>query len=105
MNQKWDLTHSIDGNQIPIPDVVQDLHDAMTQNPHLLLFSANGYYDMATPFFGTVYTLNHMALDPSLRGHITYGFYESGHMVYLNLTALAQFRSDLSRWYDAALSH
>ncbi len=105
VNQKWDLTHSIDGNQIPLPDVVQDLHDAMTQNPHLLLFSANGYYDMATPFFGTVYTLNHMALDPSLRSHITYGFYESGHMVYLNPTALAQFRSDLSRWYDAALSH
>jgi carboxypeptidase C (cathepsin A) len=83
VNQKWDLTHSIDGNQLPIPDVVQDLHDAMTQNPHLLVFSANGYYDMATPYFATVYTLNHMALDPSLRGHITYGFYESGHMVYL----------------------
>jgi carboxypeptidase C (cathepsin A) len=104
VNQKWDLTHNIDGNQIPIPDVVQDLHDAMTQNPHLRLFSANGYYDMATPFFGTVYTLNHMALDPSLRSHITYGFYESGHMVYLNVSALAQFKSDLARWYDATLS-
>ncbi|HKW44004.1 MAG TPA: hypothetical protein VJN22_00015, partial [Candidatus Eremiobacteraceae bacterium] len=105
VNRKWDLTHSIDGNQIPIPDVVQDLHDAMTQNPHLLLFSANGYYDMATPFFATEYTLNHMALDPTLRSHITYGFYESGHMVYLNVSALAQFKSDLSRWYDAAISH
>jgi carboxypeptidase C (cathepsin A) len=105
VNQKWDLTHSIDGNQIPIPDVVQDLHDAMTQNPHLLVFSANGYYDMATPYFATVYTLNHMALDPSLRGHITYGFYESGHMVYLNVSALAQFKSDLARWYDQALTH
>ena len=105
VNQKWDLTHNIDGNQLPLPDVLQDLHDAMTQNPHLLVFSANGYYDMATPFFATVYSLNHMALDPSLRGHITYGFYESGHMVYLNTTALSQFRSDLSRWYDSALSH
>jgi carboxypeptidase C (cathepsin A) len=105
VNQKWDLTHSIDGNQIPIPDVVQDLHDALTQNPHLLLFSANGYYDMATPYFATEYTLNHMALDPSLRSHITYGFYESGHMVYLNVSALAQFKADLARWYDQALSH
>ncbi|HEY5095190.1 MAG TPA: hypothetical protein VII69_08760 [Candidatus Eremiobacteraceae bacterium] len=104
VNQKWDLKHNIDGNQIPIPDVVQDLHDAMTQNPRLRVFSANGYYDMATPFFGTVYTLNHMALDPSLRNHITYGFYESGHMVYMNVTALAQFKSDLARWYDSVLS-
>jgi carboxypeptidase C (cathepsin A) len=105
VNQKWDLTHSIDGNQLSIPDVVQDLHDAMTQNPHLLVFSANGYYDMATPYFATVYTLNHMALDPSLRGHLTYGFYESGHMVYMNVSALAQFKSDLARWYDQAVSH
>ena len=45
-----------------------------------------------------------MALDPSLRNHITYGFYESGHMVYMNVTALAQFKSDLARWYDSVLS-
>src|SRR5450755_3136091 len=103
VNQNWDLTHRIDGNQEPFPDVVPDLHDAMTQNPHLRLFSANGYYDMATPFFGTEYTLSHMPLDPSLRGHITFGFYPSGHMVYLNEQALAAFKADLARWYDATL--
>jgi carboxypeptidase C (cathepsin A) len=99
----WDQHHSIDGNQLPWPDVVQDLHDAMTQNPELHVFSANGYFDMATPFFATEYTLDHMALDPSLRGHISYGFYGSGHMVYLHAAALAQFKSDLARWYDSVL--
>ncbi len=100
----WDLSHNIDGNQFPYPDVVQDLHDAMTQNPHLRVFSANGYYDMATPFFATEYTLEHMELDPTLRGNITYGFYESGHMVYAHVPALAQFRADLGKWYDSVLS-
>jgi carboxypeptidase C (cathepsin A) len=103
INGPWDLKHTIDGNQIPWPDVVQDLHDAMTQNPQLRVFSANGYFDMATPFFATEYTLDHMALDPSLRGHISYGYYGSGHMVYLHAAALAQFKSDLARWYDSVL--
>ena len=103
INQAWDLTHTVDGNKELLADVLPDLHDAMTQNPQLRVFSANGYYDMATPFFGTQYSLSHMNLDPSLRGNITYGFYESGHMVYLHEPALAQFRADLERWYDSAL--
>ena len=100
----WDYSHNIDGNQLPYPDVIQDLHDAMTQNPHLHVFSANGYYDMATPFFATQYLLDHMELDPTLRGNLTYGFYESGHMVYLRDSALQQFRADLGKWYDSVLA-
>jgi carboxypeptidase C (cathepsin A) len=76
---------------------------AMTFNPGLHVFSANGYYDMATPFFATVYTLNHLSLAPALQQNITYGFYESGHMVYLQPTALAQFHADLERWYGEVL--
>ena len=39
----------------------------MTFNPGLRVFSANGYYDMATPFYATVYTLNHLNLAPPLQ--------------------------------------
>jgi carboxypeptidase C (cathepsin A) len=99
----WDQHHNIDGNQIPWPDVVQDLHDAMTQNPELRVLSANGYFDMATPFFETEYTLDHMELDPTLRGHLSYVYFDSGHMVYLHAAALAQFKADLARWYDSVL--
>jgi carboxypeptidase C (cathepsin A) len=53
----------------------------MTYNPRLKVFSGNGYYDFATPFFATVYTLNHLYLSPSLQRNITYGFYQCGHMV------------------------
>ena len=75
----------------------------MTQNPSLKVFSANGYYDFATPFFATQYTLQHLQIAPPLENNITFGFYESGHMVYLNDAALGQFKADLSRWYDSAL--
>ena len=73
-------------------------------DPDLRVFSAAGYYDFATPFFATVYTLNHLALAPQLQDHISYGFYESGHMIFLNPQALAQFHDDLERWYAATLA-
>jgi carboxypeptidase C (cathepsin A) len=69
----------------------------------LRIFSANGYYDFATPFFETVYTLRHLGLDPSLQSNITYGFYQSGHMIYLEPGALAQLHDDLERWYSNTL--
>ncbi len=99
INRQWDWKHN--GN-VPT-NTAQDLAEAMTFNPGLRVFSANGYYDMATPFYGTVYTLNHLNLAPPLQKNITYGFYESGHMVYLHPEALAQFHADLERWYAEVL--
>lgn len=99
---RWDFDHKIDGNDYPIMDMMPDLRDAMTQNPKLKIFSANGYYDMATPFFGTEYLLAHLGISPALQNNISYGFYESGHMVYLHPQALAAFKSDLARFYDSA---
>jgi carboxypeptidase C (cathepsin A) len=94
----WDFSH----NGINPPNVAPDLADAMTQNPNLHVFSANGYYDFATPYFATVYTLKHLQLAHALQSNITYGFYPAGHMIYLNDASLAQYKADLSRWYDSA---
>jgi carboxypeptidase C (cathepsin A) len=95
----WDFTH----NRREPPNVAPDLAATMTQNPSLKVFSANGYYDFATPYFATVYTLRHLSIAPALQNNISFGFYQAGHMVYLNENALSQFKSDLARWYDSAL--
>lgn len=100
INRGWDWKHN--GN-VPT-NTAQDLAEAMTFNPGLRVFSANGYYDMATPFYATVYTLDHLNLAPPLQKNISYGFYQSGHMVYLHPEALAQFHADLERWYAQTLS-
>jgi carboxypeptidase C (cathepsin A) len=97
--RQWDWKHN--GN-LPT-NTAQDLARAMAFNPNLRIFSGNGYYDFATPFFATVYTLNHLNVPPQLQQNITYGFYESGHMVYLHAPALAQFHDDLERWYAQTL--
>ncbi len=97
--KQWDWKHN--GN-LPT-NTAQDLASAMTYDPNLRVFSGNGYYDFATPFWATVYTLNHLNVAPQLQKNISYGFYESGHMVYLHQQALAQFHDDLERWYADTL--
>jgi carboxypeptidase C (cathepsin A) len=80
------------------PYVAADLASAMRKNPHLKVFSANGYFDLATPFFLTEFDLNHMQLPPELRGNVQFGYYPSGHMIYLNVQALHQLRGDLEKF-------
>jgi carboxypeptidase C (cathepsin A) len=70
----------------------------------LRVFSANGYFDEVTPFLATVYELNHLNLQPALQSHIQYGFYPSGHMIYLNPDALKTFHDDLENWYSKTLN-
>jgi carboxypeptidase C (cathepsin A) len=96
----WDFKH---GNDPQTFNVAPDLAQTMTYNPRLKIFSANGYFDFATPFFATQYVLAHLYIAPALQKNITYGFYESGHMVYLHPASLAKFHADLERWYAAVL--
>lgn len=96
----WDFKH---GNNPQILNVAPDLAQTMTYNPRLKIFSANGYFDFATPFFATQYVLDHLYIAPALQRNITYGFYESGHMVYLHPAAIAKFQADLERWYAMVL--
>ena len=110
INEEWDHTHHLPGADGPGPPrpplrdayVAGDLADAMRKNPRLKVFSANGLFDLATPFFITEYDLAHMELEPKLRGNIEFAYYPSGHMIYLNVDALKQLKSDLAGFYTRA---
>lgn len=99
-NGGWDWKH----NGASQTNVAVDLAQALTYNKNLRVFSANGYYDFATPFYATAYTLDHLNLVPAIQRHITLGFYEAGHMIYLNIPSLARYHADLERWYSQTLS-
>jgi len=103
---QWDFKHRAPGSRggggTNNADTALDLGQAMRQNPNLKVYSLNGIYDMATPFFGTEYDLGHMQLDPSLKGNLRFAYYPSGHMVYLNVEALKTMKADLAKFYDDA---
>ncbi|MFN2168638.1 MAG: S10 family peptidase, partial [Anaerolineae bacterium] len=56
-------------------NVAETLRKAMSVNPQLQVFVASGYYDLATPYFATRYTFDHLGLDPDLRDNIRMGYY------------------------------
>ena len=82
--------------------VAESLRKAATMNPHLRVFVANGYYDLATPYFATEYTVNRLQLDETLRDHVAMRYYEAGHMMYIHLPSLAQLRADLGAFIRGA---
>ncbi|WP_025745763.1 S10 family peptidase [Kallotenue papyrolyticum] len=83
--------------------VADTLRKAMTINPYLQVYIANGYYDLATPYFATQYTVNHLALDASLQGNIRQGFFEAGHMMYIHRPSLVRLKHELREFvHDAA---
>ncbi len=85
-------------------NVVEDLRDVMIKNPKLQLYVASGYYDLATPYFATTYTFQHLGLPSHLRDHVTLGFYPSGHMMYTEQASLKQFRQEVSQFILKTLS-
>ena len=90
--QPW----KFDEHQNSYVNVGETLRQAMSMNPHLRVFVANGYYDLATPYLATRYTFDHLELDESLRSNVTMTHYEAGHMMYIHDPSLAQLRNDLA---------
>jgi len=85
-------------------DVSERLRAAITQNPSLHVLIANGYYDMATPFFATEYTVNHLGLDPSLQGNVSLTYCEAGHMLYTKKSCLESLHASMEDLYRRSLA-
>lgn len=93
----WDFGH--DGGYL---NVATTLRSAMTQVPSMKVIICSGYFDLATPFGATDYTINQMPLG-ELRKNITHQYYEGGHMLYLNHPALEKLHENLQKFYNSSL--
>jgi carboxypeptidase C (cathepsin A) len=84
-------------------DVTETLRKAMTMNPYLKVFIASGYFDLATPYFATQYSMNHLSLAADLYSNITMRYYDAGHMMYIHEASLAKLREDMLEFIGTAL--
>ncbi len=85
-------------------NVAETLRSAMTENQSLRVFVASGYFDFATPYFATDYTMSHLGLEAELEDHITTTYYESGHMMYIHEPSRAKLKAELAKFYQGALA-
>jgi carboxypeptidase C (cathepsin A) len=82
--------------QLLKPTHYVSLAQAMSHNSKLKVLVLNGYYDLATPFFGTEYSFDHMGLDKKLKPNVIFKYYEAGHMMYLLPSAAVTFKKDIA---------
>lgn len=98
VNQSWEWERG------RFPDTSDDLRIAMERNPYMKIWVGQGFYDLATPHLGALYTMNHMGINPDQHANMEYHFYEAGHMFYLDTTALAQMKADMTPFIQGAIS-
>jgi carboxypeptidase C (cathepsin A) len=96
---EWDWGSASNG----YTDTAQALSDAFEKNPFMKLFVASGFYDLATPYFATQYTLNHMGLDTAQHSRISLGYYPAGHMMYIQDESLSTLRKDIGAFINSSL--
>ncbi len=97
--ESWDYKHQAPGASRPLialPNVLPDLASAMKQNPTMKVLVLGGYYDISTPYFEGRFELGHLPIPRSLEKNIEYRYYESGHMVYVNVPTLKRLHDDVA---------
>jgi carboxypeptidase C (cathepsin A) len=77
------------------PNVGPDLAAAIRFNPRLEVLLVNGIYDLATPYFAAVWTMDHLGLPPELRDNIQRADFAAGHMMYVEQSLLPQWKETL----------
>ncbi len=105
----WDLRHQ-SPNGPPIgqgesgTNTMPDLAFSMKSNPNMHVLVAGGYYDLATPFYEGYYETHHLQIPQKLQANISYKYYESGHMVYVNEGVLSKLHDDVAAFIHATES-
>ncbi|MDE3168906.1 MAG: peptidase S10 [Acidobacteriota bacterium] len=77
------------------PNVEDDLVHELLGNAYLQVQVENGYFDLATPFYATEFTMNHLLLPKSAGDRIHLQYYEAGHMMYLHVPDLEKLSTNV----------
>jgi carboxypeptidase C (cathepsin A) len=84
-------------------DTTAMLRNAMVKNPYMKVMIGAAYFDLATPYYAVEYTFNHMGLNPEMHKRISWDFYQSGHMLYIDSDSHAKLKHDFTEFVSGAL--
>ncbi|MFC3880750.1 S10 family peptidase [Algoriphagus namhaensis] len=94
-NDAWGANASV----TTLPDMTQ----ALSKDPNVKVLIMNGYYDLATVFYGVEHSISHIDLPQSALDRIIMTYYEAGHMMYTDLPSAQLFRDDLKNFIEDTL--
>jgi len=110
LNYETDLRYYVQGGIMAwdwgqgnrMADTTDMLQNAFQKNPYFKVMVVAGYYDLATPYFSVKYTMNHLGIQPDAQKRITWQFYDSGHMVYIEKNSRAKLKKDFADFVHSA---
>lgn len=101
---KWDWKPEGATDWMGYPDVSGNLGDIMQRDPYLNVLFLNGYFDLATPFFATEYTVDHLGNNiPGIKDRIHMKYFEAGHMMYVNPESLPHFKAAIAEFMQSMI--
>ncbi|MBT8316899.1 MAG: carboxypeptidase [Lutibacter sp.] len=104
---KTDIKYNMFGPVHPWDDrnnnTRDNLRKAMAENPYLKVMFQTGYYDGATTYFNSKYTM--WQIDPSgkMKDRLSFKGYRSGHMMYLRKADLKTANDDVRSFIEESL--
>lgn len=108
---KTDLKYLNSGNVRPwaetegtYSETASDLARLIMRNKHFRVLYCCGYYDLACPLNGTMFTVNHMGLDKEARSHVSFEYYPAGHMMYIEAMSRHKFHDDVASFVKGTLA-
>ncbi|HNP18326.1 MAG TPA: carboxypeptidase [Fulvivirga sp.] len=107
LNFKTDIKYNMFGSVHPWDNRNNNTRDglrqAMAENPYLKVLFQAGYYDGATTYFNSKYTM--WQIDPSgkMKDRFSFKGYRSGHMMYLRKEDLKTANDDIREFIKSSL--
>jgi carboxypeptidase C (cathepsin A) len=88
----WNMDHTPPGGRgwESSVNVMPDLALAMKLNTKLKVMLMGGYFNLGTAYIASMYEMKHLPMPRDLESNISYHFFETGHMVYVNEPALKE---------------
>ena len=71
----------------------------LSGNQFLKVWVLCGYYDLATPFFGSEWIFSHIFLNPEQQENLSFTYYSAGHMFYMLESCIEKFHNEAEAWY------
>jgi carboxypeptidase C (cathepsin A) len=102
--KEWNFKHQPPGAPFALPftpNVMPDLASAMKHNPGLNVLLMGGFFDLGTPFYAAEYEMHQLPIPDKLQKNISYKFFPSGHMVYLDPESHKGLHAAAAKFIDA----
>ncbi|MGH8191259.1 MAG: S10 family peptidase [Rhodanobacteraceae bacterium] len=104
----WSMKHRAPGSRFERSgtlNVMPDLAAAMKRDPDLKVMLLGGSMDLATPFYGAIYEMHQLPIPNRLQKNISYAFFPSGHMVYVNPVAHKGMHTAVAKFIEENSKH